>query len=145
MLPISPFLMAYQQYLKRMGGLTKISSNYDKTHTDAQCSSTPLESPNCKVVLDDNGDLVSIGGFSVPPGPIAVAKTSSRSTLRRHWTIRGILRACQLDKPILLEGSPGVGKTSLVAALAALTRNNLCRVNLSDQTDLMDLLAPIFP
>ena len=30
-----------------------------------------------------------------------------------------VLRALQLRKAVLLEGSPGVGKTSLVAALAA--------------------------
>lgn len=32
-----------------------------------------------------------------------------------------VLRALQLKKAILLEGSPGVGKTSLVAGLAAAT------------------------
>jgi midasin len=106
----------------------------------------PLESPNCKVVQGDNGDLVSIGGFSVPSRPIAVAKTSF--TIHAPTSLDNsmrILRACQLDKPILLEGSPGVGKTSLIAALAALTRNNLCRVNLSDQTDLMDLFGSDLP
>jgi MoxR-like ATPase len=30
-----------------------------------------------------------------------------------------VIRACQLNKPILLEGSPGVGKTNLIAALAS--------------------------
>ena len=39
------------------------------------------------------------------------APTTARNAMR-------VLRALQLRKPILLEGSPGVGKTSLVAALA---------------------------
>lgn len=106
----------------------------------------PLESPNSNVVQDDNGEVVSIGGFSVPRGPFATAKTSF--TIHAPTSLDNsmrILRACQLDKPILLEGSPGVGKTSLIVALAALSRNNLCRVNLSDQTDLMDLFGSDLP
>ena len=45
-----------------------------------------------------------------------------------------VLRALQLKKPILLEGSPGVGKTSLVSALARASGHRLLRLNLSDQT-----------
>ncbi|KAJ2646555.1 AAA ATPase midasin, partial [Coemansia sp. RSA 1285] len=56
-----------------------------------------------------------------------------------------LLRAMQVGKPLLLEGSPGVGKTALVATLARLAGHRLVRINLSDQTDLMDLFGTDLP
>lgn len=56
-----------------------------------------------------------------------------------------ILRALQLCRSILLEGPPGAGKTSIVEALANITGNELVRINLSEQTDLMDLLGSDLP
>ncbi|KAF7254597.1 Midasin [Varanus komodoensis] len=56
-----------------------------------------------------------------------------------------LLRALQLSKPVLLEGSPGVGKTSLVAALAKASGNCLVRINLSEQTDVTDLFGTDLP
>lgn len=55
------------------------------------------------------------------------APTTAFNTLR-------LLRGMQLRKAILLEGSPGVGKTSLVMTLAKCTNNKIFRINLSDQT-----------
>lgn len=56
-----------------------------------------------------------------------------------------IVRALQLPKPILIEGSPGVGKTTLVVVLAQLVGIPLTRINLSEQTDLMDLFGSDVP
>lgn len=55
------------------------------------------------------------------------APTTGSNTLR-------LLRGMQLNKAILLEGNPGVGKTSLVAALAKSSGHRVVRINLSDQT-----------
>lgn len=56
-----------------------------------------------------------------------------------------LLRAFTLGKPVLIEGPPGVGKTSLVENLAKQTGKTLIRVNLSEQTDMMDLLGSEYP
>lgn len=66
------------------------------------------------------------------------AKTTQTNTLK-------LLRALQLKKPILLEGSPGVGKTSLVSALAQASEHSVLRINLSDQTDVSDLFGADLP
>ncbi|KAF4522959.1 hypothetical protein B566_EDAN009549 [Ephemera danica] len=56
-----------------------------------------------------------------------------------------LLRALQLSKPVLLEGSPGVGKTSLVHAVANAAGHSITRINLSDQTDASDLFGADLP
>ena len=96
--------------------------------------------------VDDADERFAIGSFGLAKGPLESA--SSNFSLRAPTTLDNamrVLRGCQLTKPILLEGSPGVGKTSLVTALAVATRNHLCRINLSDQTDLADLFGSDLP
>lgn len=66
------------------------------------------------------------------------APTTSMNALR-------IIRAMQVKRPILLEGSPGVGKTSIITALAKLSGWPLTRINLSEQTDLIDLFGADAP
>jgi midasin len=66
------------------------------------------------------------------------APTTLTNTLR-------LLRAMQLKKPILLEGSPGVGKTALVTAIAKMSGHSLARINLSEQTDISDLFGADLP
>ena len=51
----------------------------------------------------------------------------------------------QVNKPILLEGFPGVGKTSIVAALSRLLGYELTRINLSEQTVRLLTSLSIFP
>ncbi|XP_038899709.1 midasin isoform X2 [Benincasa hispida] len=67
-----------------------------------------------------------------------LAPTTYKNALR-------VLRAMQLSKPVLLEGSPGVGKTSLIVALGQFSGHRVVRINLSEQTDMMDLLGSDLP
>jgi len=45
----------------------------------------------------------------------------------------------------LIEGPPGVGKTALIENLGRISGRTLTRVNLSEQTDMMDLLGSEYP
>ena len=56
-----------------------------------------------------------------------------------------LFRGLQIRKPILLEGSPGIGKTSLVDALSVKLKRKITRINLSDQTDIADLFGADLP
>ncbi|KAM5539433.1 hypothetical protein V8D89_006885 [Ganoderma adspersum] len=86
-------------------------------------------------------DIFSISRGPQQPSPqnFSLEAPTTRDNVMR------VVRACQLPKPIMLEGSPGVGKTSLVAALANICGHQLCRINLSDQTDLVDLFGSDLP
>ncbi|KAI5480555.1 hypothetical protein MNV49_000251, partial [Pseudohyphozyma bogoriensis] len=108
--------------------------------------SVSLPPPSAPVEVSDAGDHFYVGAFGVSRGSLAVAPVdyTLQAPTTRLNAMR-LLRALQLTKPVLLEGSPGVGKTSLVTALAAATGHHLVRINLSDQTDLMDLLGSDLP
>ncbi|XP_017886215.1 midasin [Ceratina calcarata] len=92
------------------------------------------------------------GKFGIPPFYISKGNEDIPSNVgfafnnptTRSNTLK-VLRALQLRKPILLEGSPGVGKTSLVSALARASGHRLLRLNLSDQTDISDLFGADLP
>lgn len=97
-----------------------------------------------ELVMTD--DSLTIGDFSAPriPGGTTDSGFAFHAPTTRLNAMR-VVRALQMHKPILLEGSPGVGKTSLVAALSQACGRPLTRINLSDQTDLMDLFGTDVP
>lgn len=98
------------------------------------------------VDLSVGSDTMNIGPFSLELGDNSMedpafalnAPTTLQNALR-------IARGLQSAKPILLEGSPGVGKTTLVATLAQVLGKPLTRINLSEQTDLTDLFGSDVP
>jgi midasin len=98
-----------------------------------------------QVTIDEK--LLSIGEFnidrSMAGGNIDAGAEFSVPTTKMN--AMRVIRALQGTKPILLEGNPGVGKTTLVTALARACGRPLTRINLSDQTDLMDLFGTDVP
>ncbi|KAF4033085.1 ATPase family associated domain-containing protein 5 [Phytophthora infestans] len=88
-----------------------------------------------------------ISPFLIPRGPDPVRRKPAFS-LKAPTTMSNlyrVLRAMQVSRPIILEGSPGVGKTSLISALAAASGHRLVRINLSEQTDISDLFGSDLP
>ncbi|KAF8309082.1 P-loop containing nucleoside triphosphate hydrolase protein [Clavulina sp. PMI_390] len=86
-----------------------------------------------------------VGAFGIELGDTISDSTFNLGAPTTIGNAMRVVRASQLGKPILLEGSPGVGKTSLITALAAFSGHRLCRVNLSDQSDIMDLFGSDLP
>lgn len=96
--------------------------------------------------IGSSDSMLSIGSFAVPRLGQAVSDPSfSMAAPTTKSNAMRVLRALQLPKPILLEGNPGVGKTSLVTAIAKAVGIPLTRINLSEQTDLMDLFGSDVP
>ncbi len=136
-------------------GLSSDDANSAKKKaTSFLLDEVPMEArPRCNDTLSKNSHraLVTEDQFGMYPFTIETgsypkpnstfdfeAPTPSLNLLR-------VLRAMQISKPILLEGSPGVGKTSLAAGLAAASGNRLVRINLSEQTDMSDLMGSDLP
>lgn len=92
-------------------------------------------------------DCFGINPFTIPTGneEIPANLGFNLSATTTGLNLRRVLRGMQISKPILLEGSPGVGKTSLISALAKASGHHLVRINLSEQTDISDLMGTDVP
>lgn len=104
--------------------------------------------------LDIGGQVCAFGAEQFGMEPYVIRRGRIQATRQDRYSFQAvgikrnlfrILRALQLEKPILLEGSPGVGKTSLVKAIADSSGHRLVRINLSEQTDFADLIGSDMP
>ncbi|KAE9393035.1 P-loop containing nucleoside triphosphate hydrolase protein [Gymnopus androsaceus JB14] len=144
---------AHMNYLDGLGSVPSLSS-YTATSierlklTAVNQLNELAPCPNFEPFIPNFNSSVSyqLGSFSIPRGshPTTHPSFNFQAPTTQTNAMR-VVRACQLAKPILLEGSPGVGKTSLITALAKVSGHELCRINLSDQTDLIDLFGSDLP
>ncbi|KAJ3682433.1 hypothetical protein LUZ60_015006 [Juncus effusus] len=130
--------------LQKVGRNTSVSElakmdNYGWGLDVKQIAEKPYKHVQSEDLFGIEPFYISKGGFACKTeGYEFLAPTTSRNVLR-------VLRAMQLPKPVLLEGSPGVGKTSLIVALGGFSGHEVVRINLSEQTDMMDLLGSDLP
>jgi midasin len=106
---------------------------------------TSLLVTDVNVFVNDETKTFFLGEFGLPVG---FKKQTVPFSFASPTTIKNgmkVLRAMQLPKSILLEGAPGIGKTTLIQAIADMAGRPLTRINLSDQTDLMDLFGADAP
>jgi midasin len=116
----------------------------DKLGALLECDASEIYHTPTSIRLDKMS--LAVGPFNVfrlsaeeiDPDFIFEAPTTRLNTMR-------LIRAMQLPKPILLEGSPGVGKTTTIVALSHALGQRLTRINLSEQTDLTDLFGNDIP
>ncbi|KAH9260092.1 hypothetical protein BASA81_001864 [Batrachochytrium salamandrivorans] len=106
--------------------------------------------PTAMGTNNNNNEMFGIAPFFI--SRLAVVPVSFEfEAVTTQLNLFRVLRALQLPRrAVLLEGSPGVGKTSLVSMLAKAIGKNIVRINLSEHTDFSDLIgcdlpAPVDP
>ncbi|KAI0564898.1 AAA ATPase [Gracilaria domingensis] len=77
------------------------------------------------------------------------ANAQTRFCFKAPSTKRNVARLTRSlavsSRPILLEGPPGSGKSSLISAMADLSGNDFIRINLSESTEMSDLVGTDAP
>ena len=72
-------------------------------------------------------------------------KSFSIKSAKIKENLYNVLRCLQVNKAVLLEGTPGIGKSSMIEYLARKLNKKLLKITLTEQTDIVDLLGSDFP
>ncbi|KAG0417677.1 Midasin, partial [Dictyocoela roeselum] len=99
-------------------------------------------SKRIKRELHENIDIFGIHPYYLPYNKNNEFKFNTPTTLQNLYRI---LRAMSMKRGIILSGEPGIGKTSIVEALADRCGKNTIRINLSEQTEFSDLSGSYIP
>lgn len=94
--------------------------------------------------IENTRDSFGISPFFVAANPERDISRSSDFKFTAPTTQKNLFRllsAMSLPKAILLEGPPGVGKTSLIENVASAIGYEIVRINLCEHTDLADLFG----
>lgn len=93
--------------------------------------------------IDETPDTFGIRPFYITANPARIKATGdflfTAPTTQKN--LFRLLSALSLNKSVLLEGPPGVGKTSLIENLASSIGYQIVRINLCEHTDLADLFG----
>ncbi|CAB9508662.1 Nuclear chaperone required for maturation and nuclear export of pre-60S ribosome subunits (By similarity) [Seminavis robusta] len=116
------------------------------TQVEASAEMNAFSADGSKLRFETKMGMFGVHPFWIPTGRSFVSKSSFNfQAPKTAENVHRVLRAMQVSKPILLEGDPGVGKTSLVLALSNAAGHRLTRINLSEQTDMSDLIGSDLP
>lgn len=104
-----------------------------------------IQLKNNQIVIDENIRQIKINQqltFEQNHNNINDFEITNQNTLNN---LSKIIKSLKVSKNILLIGNPGVGKTSIVDFYSRLVNKPIFKVNLSELTEMSDLLGSEVP